>query len=219
MVWAVYESSNFGICFPQGEYVGYDDQLRTYYDTEMSDAEKQAMGMQDRILFSPFAEKFTEDRGPLKEVECPKVFRLKKTPKKLGAMIGPGLPMVSETLKNIIETLEPGVHQFLPITIKLPRNKTWPGRYYVLPVATFLDRCRREQSKEGSWQPLGKRFTSYDTRADAKGLAFSKDVFAGKHLWREVKLFSPEFCMSDELQQAVAEQELYLPKHYPATEV
>ncbi|OUS37039.1 hypothetical protein A9Q94_07550 [Rhodobacterales bacterium 56_14_T64] len=219
MVWAVYEPSTFGICFPQGEYVGYEEQLQTYYDTEMSDADKQALGMQDRLNSYELGRKFTKVLGPLKEMECPKVFKLKKTPKKLGAMIGPSLPLVSETLKHIIETLEPGVHQFWPIAIELPRNKTWPEQYYGLRIATFLDSFRREQSKEGAWQPLGKLFYSSDTRANAKGLAFAKDVIAGKHLWREVALVQPQICMSDELQQAVADQELYLPKHYPATEV
>ncbi|MCG7495029.1 imm11 family protein [Thalassobius sp. Cn5-15] len=221
MVFAVYEPSNFGIVFPEGDYVGFYETLQAYYDNEMSDADKQMMESPDRFTAYEFVKKFTEDLGPLKDVECPKVFRLKKTPKKIGAMIQiqSGLPLVSEALKNIIETLEPGIHQFWPVSINLPRNKTLPEQYYGLRIATFLDSFRPEQSEEESWRPLGKLFTSYDSRAKAKGLAFSKDVLAGKHLWREVRLFKPTMCMSDELQQAAAEQELYLPKHYPVTVV
>ena len=219
MVWPIYQPNTFGICLPRGDYVGYTEGLKAFYEAEMSDEDKQALGITGGFMRSKFSAKLTEDLGPLTDVECPKVFKLEKTPKKLGSMIGAGLPIVSETLKNAIEMLEPDVHQFWPLTIEQPRNKTWPEQYYGLRIATFLDSFRPEQSKDGSFYPLAGRFHSDDFKEDATGLAFSRDVIAGKHLWREVNLFKPQMCMSDALQAAVAEKGLYLPPHWQAMEV
>lgn len=219
MVWAVYEPVTGGMCLPDGELSGYEEALKVYYDTEMTDAEKQALGVEERFSAYHMLKKIFEDRGPLNDAECPKVFRLKRTPKKLAAMVTNGPLMVTETLKNVIEAFEPGVHQFWPMTIELPRNKTWPEQYYGLRIATFLDSFRPEESKGASLTPVGERFDSSGYKKFATSLAFSKDVFAGHHLWREVNLVKPEMCMSDELQAAVAEKGLYLPSHWRSKEV
>lgn len=231
MVWPIYELVTYGICNPAGEYIRDRDAIDAYYSAEMRDAEirvlgleksfkdHQDMGIAYKFMSALATKKFTKNLGPLKDVECPKTLRLDKTPKKLGALIMSGLPAVSETLKDIIEGLEPGVHQFWPLTIELPSKKTWPEQYYGMRIATFLDSFRPEQSKDGSYRPHAGVFRSRDNKGCTTGLAFAGDVFAGKHIWREVNLNKPQMCMSDALQAAVAEKELYLPPHWQAMEV
>ena len=139
MVWGIEMPGSFGDFFPDGEYVGYDERLKAYYDNEMSDAEKAAMGMQDRLLLSRFSTKFTADKGPLKPHDCPKEFKTITSYKSLASLIklNERLPAVDRNLKDSIERLEPGVHQFWPIKITMPKDKEYPVQYYGMVIRRF----------------------------------------------------------------------------------
>lgn len=153
MAWGSVEPGSFGDFFPNGNYVGWKEQLRDYYQNEMSSAEKAEMEMEERILFSKFSGKFTKDRGPLKPQERPTEFRTVATHKSLASLIilNSRLLAVDASLKEVIETLEPGVHQFWPIRITMPKGKEYPVQYYGMVIRRFLDSFLPDQSESGSW--------------------------------------------------------------------
>lgn len=192
-----------------------------YFETEMSEAEKSLLEDPDDFSAYDIARKFTRELGPLKEVECPSVYKLARTPKKLGDLVQVenGLLLVTDTLRATIESLEPSVHQFWLVMFHLPRQKTWPTKYFGMRIGQFLDGFRPEASEPGSFKESRGRFSSYETRDDSKGLAFDKETISGKTLWRERKLTRPNVMMSDALQAAVRESGMLLPTHYQAREV
>ena len=48
-----------------------------------------------------------------------------------------GFTAVSETLRDIVEDLEPGVHQFWPIEITTP-DGPYPGKYFGLAIGRSI---------------------------------------------------------------------------------
>src|SRR5207245_173725 len=79
----------------------------------------------------------------------PTEYRMRETPKSLASLIQltDRLLAVDATLKEIIETLEPGVHQFWPIRMPMPRGKDYPVPYYAMIIGRFIDSFVPEQSE------------------------------------------------------------------------
>ena len=46
---------------------------------------------------------------------------------------------VSERFRMCVEAIEPGVHQFIPIELKMPDGSIYPEQYYILNVQNFID--------------------------------------------------------------------------------
>lgn len=223
MAWGSVEPGSFGDFFPNGNYVGWKEQLRDYYQNEMSSAEKAEMEMEERILFSKFSGKFTKDRGPLKPQERPTEFRTVATHKSLASLIilNSRLLAVDASLKEVIETLEPGVHQFWPIRITMPKGKEYPVQYYGMVIRRFLDSFLPDQSESGSWYKAesGLYFVALPKKQLYGGLALSRDVIGTNHLWREHKLRNPVVFYSDALQAELGRRILRIPKHYKLREI
>ncbi len=173
MVWCLMKPQGFGDYWPDGEFVGWEEPLKKYYDSEMPHEKKVAMGMTKRILFSEFAEKFSEDLGRLEAVECPKEFRTIKTHSNLADLIDTQdrLLAVSEALKSIIEDVEQEVHQFWPLKIISRRGEAYPVNYYGMVVGRFLDSFDYEQSRKENWRHSGD---SYVPRSTMKKTIFPK---------------------------------------------
>ena len=208
---------SFGDFFPGGDFVGYVERLKAYYDNEMSDVEKAAMGMQERLLSSMFTAKFSRDKGPLSPHECPQEYRLRETRKSLGSLIklSERLPAVDGKLKDIIERLEPGVHQFWPIRITMPKDREYPVQYYGMVIRRFLDSFVPEKCDEGACEfRNGAFYPKFPKKQYYNGLAMSLTVIGSAHLWRENDLGAPQIFISDELQAEIANAELRIPKHY-----
>lgn len=223
MVWGMHEPSRFGEFFPDGEFLGWYESLHHYYDNCMSDAEKAAMNMSKRISYTKFAAKFTRDLGHMSDAECPKTLLTTKSYKALGSLIivYGRLLAVDDDFKALVEELEPGVHQFWPIEIRMPRNETYPGTYFGLRIGQFLDTFNPDHSKDECYNISG--YENYRGIAPVKktvtGLAVSKDAIGNAHLWREQKLSQPDIFLSDTLQQRATEAGLRLPKHFQMKEV
>ena len=224
MVWCLKEPSGFGQFFLEGDYVGWQERLTQYYLEEMSDEEKANYNKNDvpDYIFQ-VACRFTMDRGPLKPHECPTEFQVQfSRAKSFGSLVKltSKLLTVDEALKTIIETLDPGVHQFWPIEIKLPRGKPFPRQFYGLRIGRFLDSFSPEKSdKDAWWERKGRYYAENKTKAYFNRLALSSEAFGDAHLWRETRLQEPEICFSDSLKEAVDDAGLRLPKHYKMKEV
>jgi hypothetical protein len=229
MVWGVVVPYSFGDFRPEGECVGWDERLDAYFHKEVTEAGRP-------YLLGPFlsrpasyrshvGRKFREELGstradmvplelPLPH-EWPEEYRTAKTHEKLGALIEiDGFLAVEERLKALIEEIEPGVHDFRPIRITMPRGKDYPVPYHVLLIGQFRDSFRPELSTEGTWNGKLDYPRVHDTKAGLAGAAMSAKAISGAHLWRERQLVEPKICLSYALQAAIAKAGLRMMKHH-----
>ena len=223
MVWGVADPSGFGDFFPGGDYVGWNDDIKKYFNEEMSPEQRAVFDNWDVSYRGEIVRKFVEDRGAVESHERPAEFRIRETRKSLGSLIKVSnrLLAADESLKEIIEELEPDVHQFWPLRITMPMGREYPVPYYGLVIRRFLDSFKPELSDEGSWSKteFGRYHVSMPEKKRFCGLALSQSVFDGCHLWREKSLRTPEIFMSDALQAEIDRRGLRIPKHYKLKEV
>jgi len=221
MTWGIYETSSFGSYLLDGEIEGHVEALKKYYDEVMTDAEREPFEkhggrhlaykyhVTDKLTREPgYSKEGYPPTGPVLSHEAPPVFRLAKKPAKgLSALVMAGYYAVSGTLKDKIEALEPGVHEFWPLRILLPRGEEWPEQFYTIRFGRYLDSFRPDESDEGSWYSNdGKNFTvDLPKKEKFAGLAMSKSAIGSAHLWKERAFAIPEICMSYEMRAAFVE--------------
>jgi hypothetical protein len=142
---------------------------------------------------------------------------MKETRKSLGSLLlmTGRLLAVDATLKEIIEGLEPGVHQFWPLRITMPKGKETPVPYYGMVIRRFIDSFVPEQSIFHQVMK-GEDFfyANGPTKKDYGNLTVSKRVVAGAHLWRERRLLMPNVFLSDDLQAEITRRGLRIPRHH-----
>lgn len=213
MVWGIEMPGNFGDFFPNGEYVGWKERLTAYFNNEMLTEQKAIYSSDPRPIcyINDASQKFTREvgakargvpLGPLQDHEKPTTFKLIESQKALASFIQLNVRLlaVDEALKNIIERLEPGVHQFWPIQIMIPKDDEYPTRYFGIVIRRFLDSFLPEKSDEGSYDFQGAGYyPKYPQKQYYNGLAMSQTVIGSAHLWRDNNLRSPQILISDEL--------------------
>ena len=240
MVWGMEIPSTFGDFWPRGGYEGLEDNWAKRLDAYFNEGgaeEKAVMSAELRKAFLPYSiyvsKKLKSEPGskvdgkgfpflPVEPFEVPEFYQAEKISTSLGSLIALnyGILAVDEKLKAIIERLEPGVHQFFPIEIRMPKGKAYPVQYYILLITRYLDSFSRAQSKDGCWrEPVPGNLTYRGTRKSISGLALSKDAFGGANLWRERGFIRTLTCLSNELKAAIDQEGLRLPKHYKMMEV
>jgi hypothetical protein len=91
---------------------------------------------------------------------------------------------VSLRLRDMIEKIEPGVHQFFPFDIYLKRDGEPVGTYYWLNVCNRIDSVN-EQETTLVRKPdyAGKHFFWRNNGLDNQKLVFSSKKVAPYHLW------------------------------------
>lgn len=148
MAWALVEPNGFGEFFPNGDQVGWDEQIKRYFEEEMSAEQRAAYDNWDVSFREGVSRKFTQDLGPLEPHERPSQFRLEKTRQSIGSLIllPNRLLAVDDTLRQIIEGFEPGVHQFWPMKISVPKGETYPAAYFGMIIRRFIDSFVPDQS-------------------------------------------------------------------------
>ncbi|WP_423992736.1 imm11 family protein [Halocynthiibacter sp.] len=177
--------------------------------------------MEQRVDFYHFSQKYVKDLGPLEDYAQPKELKTLKVHKELASLImmKNQLIAVDETLRDIIEDLEPGVHQFWPMKITMPKDQTYPVPYYGMVIHTHLASFRLEGSDPASARPDAYAGEGVDvistSRSALAGLAMSREAADGKHIWREKHILRPWLFMSDELVARIKDAGLKMPKHYP----
>jgi hypothetical protein len=217
MVWGLVEPGGFGDFFQGGDYVGWEEALKRHFDEEMSAGQRAAFDNWHVAYMGDVSRKFTEDRGLLEPHESPLEFRMRQSRKSLGSLLllSDRLQVVDVMLKEIIETLEPGVHQFWPLRITQPKGAEFPGPYYGMIIGRFIDSFVPEQSAGYRGSDGSEAFfANSPTKKDYVGLTVLKDVVAGAHLWRERNLLDPNIFLSDELQAEITRHGLRIPKHH-----
>ncbi len=245
MVWGMSLPSSFGEFWPDGEFEldrkskesGWGDRLSAYYRTQMPEEKKALFGdgrgngpgnysyYVSEKLKRELGKGLSPDMPPFSPVEAhepPRTFDTIKTYASLGSLIelNDRLIAVDDVLKTIIERLEPGVHGFFTLQVTIPSDKTFRKAYHTIVINQYIDSFSSAKSDPLSWEREGDYYCRHEERkADMAGLAFSKVIFGGAHLWRERRFYSRLISFSDELRAAIVQAELRIPKHYRMREV
>jgi hypothetical protein len=138
---------------------------------------------------------------------------------------GGELLVVDQALKDVIERLDPGVHQFRPVRLTGELGDEIPRPFYTLLIGQFLESFSPEKSVPGSFKSEFSTFNNHQRYRStivterSKGLAFSRAAFGGRHLWREKYLTTPRVICSDEFRAAVKAAKLKIPSFFQMTEV
>ncbi len=223
MAWALKNPEGFGDYWPKGDYDGWDEQLEDYVHNELSEEEKAKVWDGYRIKKLNFSEKFIKNLGAVMPQESPPGYQTEKSYTKLSSMIkiANRMVVVDESLKGIIEQVEPGIHQFFPFKITMPRGKEYPVHYYILVIRQFIEAYIPTQNTLiRRLRPSDSRFyAKSDTKKIYNQFQLSKKAIGSAHLWRDTRMRSPNIFISDTLQAAIAEAGLKIFRHHQVNEV
>lgn len=231
MVWGMYLPPSGGPYGPYGDAEGpvdhYGDgwhhRLLKYYQEQMSESQRaHYVHSYPYCVVEKFHKQPSADNvvaGPIEEHEPPKYYQTEKGYNELASVINLGNCMwaIDEAVKRLVDRLEPGLHQFYPLEIRMPRGRVYPIRYYTLVVGRWLESLSPEDSDRECfthYHPEINYFTIHGRKKEITGLALRRSVFDGAHLWRECGLREWLICFSDALAADLASAGLMLPKHY-----
>ena len=115
-----------------------------------------------------------------------------------------GCYIVSERLRALIEELEPGVHQFIPIELYRAREKVSFTRCYWFVVCSRIDSVNEEQTtfvfrgdrslRVGFWNGLGDQ---------SRVLVFDTKKIGNSHIWYDIYLSMGWTYISNEFHDAL----------------
>jgi hypothetical protein len=217
MVWALKEPDGFGDYWPDGTLDSFKVEIERYFNEQMSERERAQFDGWYIKYWAQIFEKLIKDGGPLLPHECPAEFETTRGYNSLASIIETEgrLLAVDGQLKALIESFEPGLHQFWPIRIKMPKNAIYPVQYYGLRIGQFLDSYLPVEGTFSPYHGGGKLYFSIDEKKSTYAkLQFSEKTVGNSHLWRESKLITPNIFLSDALQAAIAEAGLRIFRHY-----
>ncbi len=105
---------------------------------------------------------------------------------------------VSERFKDIVEGLEPGIHNWLPTDLVYADGKPEPEQHYFLQVGQTLDTVIFERTAFISGVSVTGEHTVMFPRTNHL-MTLDKEKIAGKHLWKEKYAEHQATFISDEL--------------------
>lgn len=222
MAYGFVEQYTDGPFSPDADFFGWEDQVKHHFDTEFSDEMRAQYDGRAVKYRGEIVSKFTFERGHVAVHERPAELRLRERPKSLGAVfvMRGRLLAIHDTLKHILTTLEPDIHQTWPITITAPNGALYSSSYSALVIGRVLDSFRPHQSARSSWREIEPQIYSVavPTRpATYASLVLSEDVIGSTHLWREWRLFNPHVYVSDALHDEILKHGLRMPPAYRLT--
>jgi hypothetical protein len=93
-----------------------------------------------------------------------------------------GSLIISEQVRDIIESFEPNVHQMLPVDLYRPKANDPFVRYYWLVVCNRIDSV---DAKHTTFERLGRNKDGiWDLNRDPKKtIVFNRLAIAGRHMW------------------------------------
>ncbi len=104
-----------------------------------------------------------------------------------------GLILVSDAFKDIIERLEPNVHQFFPVEV-LYKDGSHARQMYFFNICNRLDTMDRERATANldriMWDPASGDFV------------FSKSLIGNHHIWKD-KFIHPGKFLSDTVKSEI----------------
>ena len=247
MVWGMSLPDGFGRFWPSGEFEGWGRGLVSYYMAQPPKVQRALYdGDPDPLECAVdyplyVSEKFISEIGsrksprpqdppftPIEDHEPPKVFVTKAKCNDLGSLISLNdrIIAVDDAMKSLIEQFEPGIHQFFPLEIMMPRKNRFPRTYFTICIGKYFDSFVKSASDDKAFDELPNSNGRLSingmrqrTSQSIKGLALAKDVHSGAHLWRERRFGEWLTCFSDNFHGAIQDAGLLIPKCYRMIEV
>jgi hypothetical protein len=108
-----------------------------------------------------------------------------------------GLPTVSARLKDIIEGVEPAVHQFFPVDFVSKKGSSIEKRY-ILVVARQIDGASPEHSSM-----LRSRNFWYNIGQEPGELVFDRRLIGEAHMWRDPSIIGTPVLVSQRMAEAI----------------
>jgi hypothetical protein len=88
MVWGLVDPNSFGDFFPYGDFVGWEEGIKRYFDEEMSAEQREVSDNWDVNYRETVSRKFTEEGRQLSEPHRrPSEFKLDEARKSLGSLL------------------------------------------------------------------------------------------------------------------------------------
>jgi hypothetical protein len=127
--------------------------------------------------------------------------------------------VASDSFRRIVEEFEPGVHQFIPITLRDSEFRPFEARYWFVNVLTMCDAVLKsdalgELRKMGMVPDREEAFAKYGSTYEFVDASKT----AGKHLWRTPG-FTWDLYFSDELYLGILAARLHKLDVWRAIEV
>lgn len=128
------------------------------------------------------------------------------------------LSVVREPVKDIIERLDPGIHQFFPLTIETKRGKRVEGPWFAMNVTARQDSVVMEHSSVSVSKPSPDTHCSFYHDGEDR-VTVDPDRQSGLHLWREQR-FIGSLLGSDTLMAELKSQKLrFFPRAFRALDL
>jgi hypothetical protein len=123
-----------------------------------------------------------------------------------------GSLIISERVRDIIESFEPNVHQLLPVDLYRPKANVPFTRYYWLVVCNRIDSVDSKHTTYGrrviTLSDGSKHNSIWELNGDpTKNIVFSSSAIAGRHMWIDPFLGSNP-RISDQLGTALIAAEI-----------
>jgi hypothetical protein len=143
------------------------------------------------------------------------------------------VPVVSEAFRQLVHSLEPNQHQFVPILLFDELRQPLAGTYWIMNILIHSE-CIVEPAQIMKWHAEGHAFPELENcwRANRDGSRrltrrvtyVDRAQVQGRHLcrplWRQDQhLYQLELLFSDELVQQIASAKLQKLTVHPAVEV
>lgn len=134
-----------------------------------------------------------------------------------------GLTVVDRRIAEVIQRLEPDIHQFWPIEIVSVDGSPYPVEFTAMRIGCFMRSFSAENSDPDALI-LG-RFPKleYELGTRGKGVVFRRSVFGDSHMWREEGAIVHGFFISNELRYEIADvirsNKLLAPEWYELGEI
>lgn len=91
-----------------------------------------------------------------------------------------GWPILTQAVKDLIESIEPGVHQFFPVTVAIGSEDAPYGEYFLFNACQRLDTIDRTLSG-----PFNAHGMCRWPDADNSSLVLDSNRIKGHHFWTE----------------------------------
>ncbi|WP_208347474.1 imm11 family protein [Pseudaestuariivita rosea] len=184
--------------FQTGGFVGFEEQIP------------------DVSMRASLSNVYAEGTRQLVSKEIPKIFKLDKARDSLPAsfMVQNGLYIVQKPFYDLIEQLDPCLHQFFPIEVRHRNGTPHDPPCYAINVTETRDSIVDQQSSV-------EKFVTNPKNTDKHIIYYKKDItvdpstISDIHLWREAR-YPQSLLMSDELRDALKETGLRMPRCFKA---
>ncbi|MBG6204144.1 hypothetical protein IWQ48_005307 [Labrenzia sp. EL_13] len=111
---------------------------------------------------------------------------------------GGGEWIVSKRFKDIVEALEPGIHNLLPVNLVSANYKPISEPYFIFQIGQILDSIIFERTVFNSGVSSdGEHYVNFPLTNHL--MTFEKEKIVGKHVWKEKYASERDFFFSNEL--------------------